>query len=361
MSHSSRAPRPTIGRLSLYLRQLEAFKADGVETTSSGTLAQSLGLTGAQIRRDLAHFGPFGRPGVGYEVTPLIDRLRKILGTDRISPALLVGAGDFGRAVAAYQGFQPKGFELVAAFDTDPDRAGRHVGHLPVQPMAELPHVASLHGARLAIVAVPADVAQNVADRLVAAGVLGILNIGPVVLDTPAGIAVRDLDLAAELERLNFHVKMRAPDAHDQKEVLIVDDSEATVVFLSEVVEDTGHRFRVARDGIEATVAMKERRPDLVLLDVMMPRKSGITVFQEMKVEPDLKEIPVIMITGASEITGVNIKTGEEMPTESDGDDVARSFGIILHETLAGLTPEGLIEKPIDPELLSERIKELLD
>jgi len=144
------------------------------------------------------------------------------------------------------------------------------------------------------------------------------------------------------------------------KEILIVDDSEVNVVFLSQIVENNGHRFRVARNGKEANMAIKERRPDLVLLDIMMPRKSGLAVFQEMKEDPDLKEIPIIIITGASEITGVDLKTGEEAPKETYGDDVGRRFGVVLHEKLKGLTPDGLIEKPIDPTLLSEKIKELL-
>ena len=146
----------------------------------------------------------------------------------------------------------------------------------------------------------------------------------------------------------------------DQKEILIADDSEATLAFLSQVVEDSGHRFRVARNGKEANVAVKERRPDLVLLDVLMPCKSGINVFQEMKEDPDLEEIPIIIITGVSEITGVDLETGEETPRETYGDDAARRFGAVLHEELKGLTPDGFIEKPIDPVLLSKKIEELL-
>ena len=146
----------------------------------------------------------------------------------------------------------------------------------------------------------------------------------------------------------------------DPKEILIADDSEATVVFLAQIVEDNGYRFRAAKNGKEANMAIKERRPDLVLLDIMMPRKSGINVFQEMKEDPDLKEIPIIIITGASEITGVDIKTGEEDAKETYGDDVGRRFGAALREKLNGLTPDGFIEKPIDPAFLSGKIKELL-
>ena len=146
----------------------------------------------------------------------------------------------------------------------------------------------------------------------------------------------------------------------DPKEILIVDDSETNVVFLSQIVEDIGHQFRVARNGKEANLAIGGSRPDLVLLDLMMPRKSGIAVFQEMKEDPNLKEIPIIIITGASEVTGVDLRSGEESPKETYGDDIGHRFGAVLHEKLSGLTPDGFIEKPIDPTLLSEKIEELL-
>ena len=360
MSILSQVPNPAVRRLSLYLRQLEALDADRVATVSSHKLAQSLGLTDAQVRKDLTHFGQFGRPGVGYEVMPLILRLRSILGTNRISRALLVGAGNLGRAIASYQGFRARGFELVAVFDSASNKIGQRVANLPVQPMSDLPLTASRHGARLAIVAVPAAAAQDVADQLIAVGVRGILNFAPIQLSTPPGVTVCDIDVGAELEQLNFLINMETPEKSDQKEILIVDDSEANVVFLSQIVEDNGHRSRVARNGIEATLALQESRPDLVLLDLMMPRKSGIAVFQEMKEDSDLKEIPVIVVTGASEVTGVDLRTGEEDPTKTEDDDVGRRFGAVLHETLRDLTPDGFIEKPIDPVLLSERIEELL-
>ena len=360
MDFPYQVPDPAVRRLSLYLRQLEALEADRVATVSSRKLAQSLGLTDAQVRKDLAYFGQFGRPGVGYEVTPLIHRLRNIFGTDRISQALLVGAGNLGKAVAAYQGFRGKGFELVAVFDSDPTKIGQRIAHLPVQSMADLPQIARWHDARLAIVTVPAAAAQSVVDQLIAVGVRGIINFAPTRLSTPPGVTVCNIDVAAELEQLNFLINMGYSEMSGQKEILIVDDSEANVVFLSQIVEDNGHRFRVARNGKEASMAMKESRPDLVLLDIMMPRKSGIAVFQEMKKDPNLKDTPIIIVTGASEVTGVDIKTGEEAPKETYGDDVARRFGAVLREQLQGLTPDGFIEKPIDPGFLSEKIKELL-
>ncbi len=146
----------------------------------------------------------------------------------------------------------------------------------------------------------------------------------------------------------------------EDKQVLIVDDSEESVVFLSEILEEHGYPYRVARNGKEAMKAMRESRPDLVLLDVMMPQKGGVAVFQEMKKDPELEKIPILIITGASEATGVDMKTGEEKPKESYADDFTRRFGIEVRGQLKSLTPEAFIEKPIDPEIIAKKIKEIL-
>jgi CheY-like chemotaxis protein len=146
----------------------------------------------------------------------------------------------------------------------------------------------------------------------------------------------------------------------DAKEVLIVDDNEANVIFLAQILEDHGFKFRIARDGKEALAALEEKRPDLVLLDVMMPRKSGVHVFSHMKEEPDLVGVPVIFITGASEATGVNVKTGEIRPKETYGDDMARGVGSALHDALKDAKPDGFIEKPIEPKSLMAKVDELL-
>jgi len=146
----------------------------------------------------------------------------------------------------------------------------------------------------------------------------------------------------------------------EDKQVLIVDDSEESVVFLSEILEEHGYPYRVARNGKEAIKAMKESRPDLVLLDVMMPQKGGVAVFQDMKKDPELDKVPILIITGASEATGVDMKTGEEKPKESYADDFTRRFGIEVRGQLQSLTPEAFIEKPIDPKIIVEKIKEVL-
>jgi len=145
-----------------------------------------------------------------------------------------------------------------------------------------------------------------------------------------------------------------------EKHVLIVDDNEESVVFLSEILEEHGYPHRVARNGKEAMTAMRESRPDLVLLDIMMPQKGGIAVFHEMKRDPELEKIPVFIITGASEATGVDMKTGEEHAKVSYSDDFARRFGMEVREKLRTITPDAFIEKPIEPRALAERIKQVL-
>jgi redox-sensing transcriptional repressor len=206
---SDSIPNPAVRRLSLYLRQLEAFARHQRRTISSRQLGESLRLTDAQVRKDLACFGQFGHPGIGYRVDDLIAQLRRILGTDRTWEVLLVGAGNLGRALLTYRGFEARGFRLVAAFDAAGAKVGQTVGQIPIQPMAELPQTVATRGIRLAILAVPAEHAQDVAENLVAAGIRGILNFAPVTLNVPTTVAVAAVDLAVHLEQLAFQVHAR--------------------------------------------------------------------------------------------------------------------------------------------------------
>ena len=199
-------PDPAVRRISLYLRQLESLEAQAVEKVSSRQLAESLHLSAAQVRRDLAWFGQFGRPGMGYSVSGLISHLRHVLGTDRTWNVVVVGAGDLGRALLRYRGFQKKGFELVAAFDVDPRKVGQKVGHVVVRALEDLPAVVDEHGVRLAVIAVPAEQAQPVTDLLYQSGVKGVLNFAPTVLQAPGDLAVGPVDIAAYLEQLSFQV-----------------------------------------------------------------------------------------------------------------------------------------------------------
>src|SRR3954453_7518016 len=137
-SRQEPVPNPAVRRLSLYLRQLEAFKRKDRRTISSKQLGESLGLTDAQVRKDFAYFGQFGHPGIGYRVEDLIAQVKRILGTDKTWNVLLVGAGNLGRALMAYRGFDTKGFRLVAVFDADPEKAGTHEGDFLIQPLTEM-------------------------------------------------------------------------------------------------------------------------------------------------------------------------------------------------------------------------------
>jgi|SRR5580658_4841476 redox-sensing transcriptional repressor len=213
-------PNPAVHRLSLYLRQLESFKRKQRRTISSKQLGESLNLTDAQVRKDLAYFGQFGHPGIGYRVEDLIGQVRRILGTDKTWDVLLIGAGNLGRALLAYNGFDAKGFRLVAVFDADPSKVGKRQGpfagkpgadagakrFFTIQPLSELKSTIEKLGIRLAILAVPADSAQEVADQCVEAGIRGLLNFAPVSLNLPAEIAIKAVDLAVQLEQLSFQV-----------------------------------------------------------------------------------------------------------------------------------------------------------
>lgn len=202
-------PVPAVKRLSLYLRELEAHLENGDRTVSSRALGESLGLTDAQVRKDLTYFGQFGQPGIGYDVVELMGRLRRILGTDRRWNVILVGAGNIGTALAAYRGFEKKGFHLAAVFDSNSAKCGRPLPgleHIRVQPVSEIGATVRQHDVRLAIIAVPAAAAQGVADQLIEAGVCGLLNFAPVVLNVPASVAVSHVDMAVHLEQLGFQV-----------------------------------------------------------------------------------------------------------------------------------------------------------
>lgn len=197
-------PKAVVSRLSLYLRELEHLVRDGSETTSSNKLGQMLGFTDAQVRKDLAYFGHFGYPGIGYRCDELIGAIRKILGTDQQWPAILIGVGNLGCALLGYKGFQQRGFRIVAAFDADPAKADQLIEGVPVYRLDSLPEIVRANRIRLGMIAVPASAAQSVADRLVAAGVEGILNFAPVTLALPPQISRIGVDLAIELEQLAF-------------------------------------------------------------------------------------------------------------------------------------------------------------
>jgi len=200
----------TVKRLSLYLRCLEQLAEDGRATVSSQQLADALGLTAAQVRKDLGYFGQFGRRGVGYHVDDLVRRLRGIFGTDEVWNVAVVGVGSLGRALLGYKGFLKKGFRLAAAFDSAPGKIGRTFGGVTVRAMAHLPSAVKRQRLRLAILAVPVEAAQEVADAICDAGIKAILNFVPATLTVAEDIAVIPVDLAVQLEQLSYLVNAPA-------------------------------------------------------------------------------------------------------------------------------------------------------
>lgn len=197
-------PTSTVRRLSLYLRTLEAFEAEGRDTVSSQTMAARGGTTGAQVRKDLSHFGSFGKRGMGYPVADLARTLREILGLHRAWRVALVGAGRIGSALFEYADFRRRGFQIVAVLDVDPRKVGQEWDGVPIRPVCELEEVVAELEVDMAVLAIPAEGVQDVLDRAVAAGIRAVLNFAPVQLRAPRGVAVNDVNLAVELEALSF-------------------------------------------------------------------------------------------------------------------------------------------------------------
>lgn len=204
-------PKAVVNRLSLYLRELQRIESGGKATVSSSQLGKLLGFTDAQVRKDLAYFGQFGHPGVGYRCGELIAAIRGILGTDREWVVAIVGVGNLGRALLGYKGFQPQGFRVAAAFDSDPSKVGMSFGGVAVEPTTALESTVRDRGITLGLIATAAEAAQETAERLVSAGVVGILNFAPVTLSLPEGVSQVGVDLATELEQLSFSVAHSDP------------------------------------------------------------------------------------------------------------------------------------------------------
>ncbi|MEZ4517423.1 MAG: redox-sensing transcriptional repressor Rex [Chloroflexota bacterium] len=200
-------PDIVIGRLPLYLRELNRMvqEPDRV-TASSHELAERLGISSAQIRKDLSHFGEFGKQGTGYHIQYLIDRLTEILHLTQEWPVVVVGAGFLGHALASYRGFQHRGFHITAVFDNDPEKIGKEVGGLVIQDSANLEAAVREAGIQMAILSVPAAVAQDITDKLAAAGVKAILSYAPVSLNPPDGVIISYSDPVVQLQQMSYYL-----------------------------------------------------------------------------------------------------------------------------------------------------------
>ncbi len=199
-------PDIVIGRLPVYLRALSLMAGAGQEITSSHELGEKLGISSAQIRKDLSHFGEFGKQGTGYRISHLQEQLRRILKVDRQWPVALVGVGDVGQALIRYGGFIERGFRIVLAFDTDPMKIGQPIGELVIQDVATLPEVAREHNVQIAMLATPAHAAQGVVDLCVKGGIRAILNYAPINLAVPDGVHVQYIDPVTHLQRMTYYL-----------------------------------------------------------------------------------------------------------------------------------------------------------
>jgi redox-sensing transcriptional repressor len=201
-------PDIVIGRLPIYLRALTRLAEEGDKTTtSSQELGDRLGISSAQIRKDLSHFGEFGKQGTGYHINYLIEQLRRILHLDREWPVAVIGAGYLGHALANYGGFQDRGFRIAYIFDNDPQKIGQTAGELTVQGLDELEETIRRGKAQIAILAVPAAAAQALTDRLVAAGISAILTYAPIRVTVPEGVHVQYSDPVVQLQRMSYYLK----------------------------------------------------------------------------------------------------------------------------------------------------------
>ena len=206
----SDVPDATVARLPVYLRALHTLAERGLTTVSSESLAGAAGVGSAKLRKDLSHLGSYGTRGVGYDVDELVFHISRALGLGQRWAVVLVGVGNLGRALAGYGGFDDRGFTVVGLLDADPDRVGERIGDLVVRPLSELPDLVRSEGASIGVIATPAAAAQDVCDRLVAAGVTSVLNFAPALLNVPAGVDVRKVDLSNELQILSFHEHRKA-------------------------------------------------------------------------------------------------------------------------------------------------------
>jgi len=204
--NANRIPDIIIGRLPVYLRALQQLSEKGILTTSSQELGEIIGISAAQIRKDISQFGEFGKQGTGYSIPFLIERLRDILKVDRVWEVVIVGMGDIGHALARYNGFANRGFHISMVFDNDPEKIGQKVGEYEVYDTAILPEKVKQNKIKIAMLAAPASSAQEITDLLVKAGIKAIVNYAPTSLNVPSGVRVQYIDPVTHLQRMTYYL-----------------------------------------------------------------------------------------------------------------------------------------------------------
>ena len=204
--NANRIPDIIIGRLPVYLRALQQLSEKGTMTTSSQELGEIIGISAAQIRKDISQFGEFGKQGTGYSIPFLIERLRDILKVDRVWEVVIVGMGDIGHALARYNGFANRGFHINMVFDNDPEKIGQKVGDYEIFDTATLAEKVKQNKIKIAMLSAPASSAQEITDLLVKSGIKAILNYAPISLNVPGGIRVQYIDPVTHLQRMTYYL-----------------------------------------------------------------------------------------------------------------------------------------------------------
>jgi redox-sensing transcriptional repressor len=204
--NAEKIPDIIITRLPVYLRALQRMDDNGIKNTSSQELGESVGISAAQIRKDISQFGEFGKQGTGYSIPYLLDKLREILKVDRLWDVIIIGAGDMGHALARYQGFVDRGFNVTMIFDNDKAKIGQKIGDLTVEDIADMIERVKSSGISIAMLTIPAKVAQETTDQLVKAGVKAILNYAPISLNVPDDVKVQYIDPATHLQRMTYYL-----------------------------------------------------------------------------------------------------------------------------------------------------------
>ena len=204
--NADKIPDIIIGRLPVYLRALQRLSAKGIQTTSSQELGEIVGISAAQIRKDISQFGEFGKQGTGYSIPFLIERLKDILKVDRVWDVVIVGMGDMGHALARYNGFSNRGFIIKMVFDNDPLKVGQKVGNYEIMDLSVMAEKIKQNKIKIAMLTVPAAAAQEVAEQLVKAGIKAILNYAPTSLSVPSGVKVQHIDPATHLQRMTYYL-----------------------------------------------------------------------------------------------------------------------------------------------------------
>jgi redox-sensing transcriptional repressor len=323
----------TIERLSVYRRTLDELAHEEIAFIPSHRLAALVGVTPAQLRRDLASFGSFGNVARGYDVKLTSRAIAGIIGTDRMQDVGLIGVGHLGRALLSYRGFEERGFHIAAMFDVDPDKVGRVFNGRRCHSLDDLESRVGELGLRILLLAARPEALQAVVDRAAAAGVRGFLNFVPKLIACPAGCFVESIDISAELEKLSFLAR-RAEEASEQaqpvnggamatKKILVVDDDRDLVDSVSAFLKSRGYAVTTAHNGKEAYASIVGDRPDLMVLDVMMDYdEEGMVLASALKTDGPTRDIPIIMLSGFNVREDVRERVlaslmGQNLPAET--------------------------------------------